>query len=86
MNKKAPIRAAIIEDEYPAARLLHKMLHELRPDWEIILLPGSIDESVQWFNENPNPAILFQAIQLADGISVLFIARAKHESPFMSSG
>lgn len=80
MNKKAPIRAAIIEDEYPAARLLHKMLHEVRPDWEIILLPGSIDESVQWFNENPHPDILFLDIQLADGISFLFIERAQPES------
>ena len=30
MNK---IKAAIIEDEVPAARLLHEMIQSLRPDW-----------------------------------------------------
>ena len=34
MNK---IKAAIIEDEIPAGRLLHKMLSGLRPDWEIVV-------------------------------------------------
>ena len=40
MNK---IKAAIIEDEIPAGRLLHKMLSGLRPDWDIVVLPGSIE-------------------------------------------
>ena len=46
MNK---IKAAIIEDEIPAGRLLHKMLSGLRPDWDIVVLPGSIEGSVKWF-------------------------------------
>ena len=41
MNK---IKAAIIEDEIPAGRLLHKMLSGLRPDWDIVVLPGSIED------------------------------------------
>lgn len=41
------IRAAIIEDELPAARLLQGMLAELRPQWDILLLPGTIEEAVQ---------------------------------------
>lgn len=48
MNK---IKAAIIEDEIPAGRLLHKMLSGLRPDWEIVVLPGSVEGSVKWFQE-----------------------------------
>lgn len=74
-----PVRAVIIEDEYPAARLLHRMLNELRPEWEVTLVPGSIEEAVQWFAENPHPDILFLDIQLADGISFLFIEQAKPE-------
>lgn len=35
MNK---IKAAIIEDEIPAGRLLHKMLSGLRPDWDLSLI------------------------------------------------
>ena len=44
MNK---IKAAIIEDEVPAARLLHEMIQSLRPDWEVMILPGTIEESVE---------------------------------------
>ena len=43
MNK---IKAAIIEDEIPAARLLRDTLLSLRPDWEVQLLPGNIEEAV----------------------------------------
>ena len=50
MNK---IKAAIIEDEVPAARLLHEMIQSLRPDWEVMILPGTIEESVEWFHVNP---------------------------------
>ena len=78
MNK---IKAAIIEDEVPAARLLSNMLQELRPEWEIILLPGTIEESVEWFRNNPHPDILFLDIQLTDGISFMFIEQAK---PFVN--
>lgn len=46
MNK---IKAAIIEDEIPAARLLRDTLLSLRPDWEVQLLPGNIEEAVEWF-------------------------------------
>ena len=77
MNK---IKAAIIEDEIPAGRLLHKMLSGLRPDWEIVVLPGSIEGSVKWFQEHPHPDIIFLDIQLTDGISFTFIEQAQPES------
>ncbi|MBC8616456.1 response regulator transcription factor [Parabacteroides faecis] len=77
MNK---IRAAIIEDEIPAARLLNKMLTELRPEWEILLLPGNVEGAVKWFNSNPHPDILFLDIQLTDGVSFSFIEQANPES------
>lgn len=77
MNK---IKAVIIEDEIPAARLLYQMLSSLRPDWEILTLPGNIEESVEWFAHNSHPDILFLDIQLTDGNSFLFIEQAKPES------
>lgn len=77
MNK---IRAAIIEDEIPAARLLNKMLTELRPDWEILILPGNVEGAVKWFRSNPHPDILFLDIQLTDGVSFSFIEQADPES------
>lgn len=77
MNK---IKAAIIEDEIPAARLLRDTLLSLRPDWEVQLLPGNIEEAVEWFGQHLHPDILFLDIQLTDGNSFLFIEQAHPES------
>ncbi len=74
------IKAAIIEDEIPAARLLRDTLSALCPDWEVQLLPGNIEEAVEWFARHPHPDILFLDIQLTDGNSFLFIEQARPES------
>ena len=74
------IRAAIIEDELPAARLLQGMLAELRSQWDILLLPGTVEDAVQWFATHPHPDILFLDIQLTDGLSFYFIEQARPES------
>lgn len=74
------LTAAIIEDEIPAGRRLNQMLKELRPEWEIILLPGSVKQCVQWFNENTHPDIVFLDIQLTDGLSFSFIEQARPRS------
>lgn len=73
-------KVAIIEDEYPAARLLEKMVSELRPEWQIEILPGSIDECVSWFADNEHPDIIFLDIRLNDGNSFVFIEKARPES------
>lgn len=73
------IKVAIIEDEIPAARLLKGMLAELRPEWEIFSLPGSVEESVAWYATHPHPDLLFLDIQLIDGLSFSFIERARPE-------
>jgi len=74
------IRAVIIEDEIPAARLLRNMLESLRPDWEIEVIPGSIEESAAWFGSHPYPDILFLDIQLSDGNSFVFLEQVKPQS------
>ena len=76
MNK---ITAVIIEDEIPAARRLNKIINEIRPEWQVTILPGSVEKSVEWFNKNPHPDIVFLDIQLTDGISFTFIEQARPE-------
>lgn len=76
MNK---IKAVIIEDEFPAARLLNKMIQKVRPEWEVTVLPGTIEGAVSWFNENPHPDIIFLDIQLNDGISFILSNRHSHK-------
>lgn len=46
----------------------------------VTILPGSVEKSVEWFNKNPHPDIVFLDIQLTDGISFTFIEQARPES------
>ena len=57
------LTAAIIEDEVPAARLLSSIITRLRPDWEVTVLPGSVEEAIVWFRTHSHPDILFLDIQ-----------------------
>ena len=74
------LTAAIIEDEVPAARLLSSIITRLRPDWEVTVLPGSVEDAIAWFKTQAHPDILFLDIQLTDGNSFLFIEQAHPES------
>ena len=76
MNK---IQAIIIEDELPAARFLHKMIQEIRPEWEVTVLPGTIEDSVKWFAENPHPDVLFLDIEQANPQSMIVFTTAYDE-------
>nr|WP_297912020.1 LytTR family DNA-binding domain-containing protein [uncultured Allomuricauda sp.] len=57
----------IIEDEKPAARRLNRLLGEL--DVEVSTMLHSVDESIEWFQNNPHPDLIFLDIQLSDGLS-----------------
>lgn len=74
------INVAIIEDEYPAVRLLNRLVSELRPEWNIIILPETVKESVKWLNSNPHPDLIFLDINLADGDSFRLIEEAEPKS------
>lgn len=74
------IKAAIIEDEIPAARMLTSMINSLRPSWEVTTIAGSVEESIDWFKENEHPDILFLDIHLSDGNSFSFLEEVKLKS------
>ncbi|MGC4041580.1 MAG: LytTR family DNA-binding domain-containing protein [Flavobacterium sp.] len=57
----------IIEDEKPAARLLQRKVEKL--GLQVNTLLHSVEESLQWFNSNPHPDLIFLDIQLSDGLS-----------------
>lgn len=63
------MKAIIIEDEHLAAQALTNLVSEIAPDIEIITVLQSTDESVEWFNANPMPNLVFMDIHLADGSS-----------------
>lgn len=77
MNK---LNAVIIEDEIPAARLLHLMVSSLRPGWNIEIIPGSVDDAVEWFASHEHPELIFLDIHLTDGDAFDFLSVVKPKS------
>jgi Response regulator of the LytR/AlgR family len=63
------MRAIIIEDEYLAAHALTRLVAEIAPEIKIEAVLQSTDESVEWFNANTMPDLVFMDIHLADGSS-----------------
>ncbi|MCT4699394.1 LytR/AlgR family response regulator transcription factor [Tenacibaculum haliotis] len=57
----------IIEDEKPAARRLNRMLFVL--DIQVKTMLHSVEESINWFQNNKHPDLIFLDIQLSDGLS-----------------
>jgi two-component system, LytTR family, response regulator LytT len=57
----------IIEDEKPSARRLHRMLSNQNITANIML--HSVEESIEWFQNNEHPDLIFLDIQLSDGLS-----------------
>ena len=61
------MNAIIIEDEKPAARRLGRLLAQL--EVEVSTMLYSVEESIEWFGNNPHPDLIFLDIQLSDGLS-----------------
>ncbi len=57
----------IIEDEKPAARRLSRLLAEFEVEVSIML--HSVEEAINWFQNNEHPDLIFLDIQLSDGLS-----------------
>ena len=61
------MKIIIIEDEKPAARRLSRMLTEF--DLKAQKMLHSVEESIEWFQNNEHPDLIFLDIQLSDGLS-----------------
>ena len=57
----------IIEDEKPSARYLKRMLEKQNVNVSQML--HSVEEAVDWFQNNEHPDLIFLDIQLSDGLS-----------------
>jgi DNA-binding LytR/AlgR family response regulator len=62
------IKTVIIEDEKPSARKLQKLLSDF-PNLEVVAVLESVEESVTYLSNNPNPDLVFSDIVLGDGLS-----------------
>lgn len=61
------MRVLVIEDEKPSARRLKRMLATL--DVAVQDMLHSVEEAIEWFQNNEHPDLIFLDIQLSDGLS-----------------
>lgn len=69
------VRVIIIEDELHNSRLLEGMVKSLRPDWKIVAVLESVEESVEWLKNSDAPDLILMDIQLSDGISFSILSQ-----------
>ena len=73
----------IVEDEYHAVRRLSQIILSLRSNANVITALDSVEDSVEWFLDNPPPDLAFFDIQLADGLSFDIFKKAQVRSPII---
>jgi DNA-binding LytR/AlgR family response regulator len=63
------MKVLIIEDEKVTANNLVESLTEIRPDYLVVEIIPSIEESINFLKQNQNIDLIFSDIQLTDGLS-----------------
>ncbi len=75
------MKVLLIEDEFPAAKRLRKLIQNCCPEAEILDVIDSVETAVKWLNEFDAPDLIFMDIQLADGLSFDIFAQTELKSP-----
>ena len=63
------MKLLIIEDETAAAQNLRSILKSVTPEAEVVETIDTVVDSVEWFENNPMPDLVFMDIHLSDGES-----------------
>ncbi len=71
----------IIEDEIRASQQLQAMLQKHFPEMNILEVLESVEDSVEWFNNQISPDLILMDIQLADGLSFEIFQKVEIEAP-----
>ncbi len=73
----------LIEDEYPAADRLTRLVSRVEPSAHLVAVVESVEQGVAWLRDNPAPDLILSDIQLADGLSFEIFDRAIVRSPII---
>ncbi|UYZ63527.1 LytR/AlgR family response regulator transcription factor [Hymenobacter weizhouensis] len=71
----------LLEDEYPAAERLQRVLRQAAPDAQVAAVLDSVAGALQWLEQNPAPDLILSDIQLADGLSLEVFEQTVVRSP-----
>lgn len=75
------MKVLIIEDEHHAQRRLKNLVKTMRSQAKIMGIIDSIEETVEWLNQNHPPDLIFLDIQLSDGLSFEIFTQVQLEVP-----
>ncbi len=77
------INVLIIEDEHAALQRLKKILSEIETPINIVGSEDSIESTIEWFESNTPPDLVFMDIHLADGLSFNIFEKIKINAPII---
>jgi two-component system LytT family response regulator len=75
------LRILILEDEYPAAERLQRLLTQAAPTAQVLAVLDTVAGALAWLAANPAPDLILSDIQLADGLSLDVFAQTVVRSP-----
>ena len=75
------MRLLIIEDETAAAKNLRSILQSVTPEAEVLDVIDTVVDSVEWFENNEAPDLVFMDIHLSDGESFKIFDKVDVTSP-----
>jgi len=71
----------ILEDEYPAAERLQRLLTQAAPTAQVLAVLDTVAGALAWLDAHPAPDLILSDIQLADGLSLDVFAQTLVRSP-----
>lgn len=77
------MKILIIEDEARAASQLQRMLTTCGFEYDLLDIIDTVEDSIQWFQGNAAPDLVFMDIQLADGLSFEIFQKIEFEAPII---
>lgn len=73
----------IVEDEINACEYLSTLLNKLRPNYTIVDHLDSVQDTINWLQNNKHPDLILLDIQLSDGISFELFNHIEVRSPII---
>ncbi|MBH8556468.1 LytR/AlgR family response regulator transcription factor [Hymenobacter negativus] len=71
----------LLEDEYPAAERLQRLLLQAAPNAQVLAVLDTVAGALTWLAAHPAPDLVLSDIQLADGLSLEIWEQAVVPSP-----
>ncbi|WP_201980542.1 LytR/AlgR family response regulator transcription factor [Hymenobacter rubidus] len=75
------MKILLLEDEYPAAERLQRLLAQAAPESQVLAVLDTVTGALTWLAANPAPDLILSDIQLADGLSLEIWEQAVVPSP-----